>query len=357
MKKRLFTTTLLMVGLIPALVGCGSPQPTPTPKYPENITLDKEDATLLYTEGASTQESVVLTATVTPSDYTQGTITWGGGKSYDTTYVTLKPSADGKSCTVTAAAVCKDGVEVYAKIMGESGELTARCTVYVNAPKVHATSIEFTDTTPRNATINNVILLNYTTVPATHNDLIQATSSDTSVATGIPITTKGYVQVSPKGPGTATFTIAAFDGEVEKCRCTQTVTVTVSDALDVTVTPGQKVKTSFDNVKQEEAGWNVFKFTLGSNVTISKSNKFSITVTPKDATAPDVSQVKCFVGMTEKGSSNWIVNTAYNEDSYVEYNKEYSDVLVAGKVYYIQIKNKVALTSKAYDVHVELPAA
>lgn len=349
-----------MLGFIPALVGCGGsqPQPKPTPKYAESLTLNKENVTLIYTEAASEEKSCVLTVTVSPSDYTQGTITWGGGKAEDgTAYVSLSPSADGKSCTVTAAKVCKDGVDVYAKIAGETEEITATCNVVVNAPKVHATAIQFNDTTARTGSIANLIKLEYTTTPAVVDDDIKVTSSNEEVATGLAIGSKHYVQVSPKGPGTTVFTIAAYDEDIKKCECKQTVTVTISEANDITVTPGQKVKTQYSGLFQGNGEWNIFKFSLEDDVTISPTNKMKITVTPKDATAPDTTAIPCFIGLTEKGKTDWILNTAYDEISYVEGPKEYNRVLKADQVYYIRIQNKAALASGNYDVHVELPAA
>jgi len=159
LKKAILTT---MVAI--SLTSCGGGGDTTI--FATDIKLDKETAELvLDTEGKTT---VTLNATVSPTNYNHGTLTWGGGKSYDNEIVSLTPSNDGKSCVLTAKKV--GTAEVTVTIPGKDKELISRCNVTVKPKQVHVTSITAEKTEIKN--FKETVTVGITINPTGYTDSI-----------------------------------------------------------------------------------------------------------------------------------------------------------------------------------------
>ena len=198
----------------------------------DGITLSQSALTL--TEG----ENATLTATVTPANASDKTVTWS---SNDTAVATV--DATGK---VTAVA------PGTATITAKAGEKTATCTVTVKAKIIEVTGITL-DKTTATLTVGDNLTLTATVAPANATDkTVTWTSSDAAVAT---VDATGKVTAVKAG----TATITANAGEK-----TATCTVTVN-AKTIAVTGITLSRTEVTLVE-------------------GKSLTLTATVTPTDAT-------------------------------------------------------------------------
>ncbi|MEE1121866.1 MAG: Ig-like domain-containing protein [Prevotella sp.] len=169
------------------------------------ITLDKTTAEL--TEG----ETLALTATVTPEDATDKTVTW---TSSDETVATVK---DG---VVTALKAGK------ATITAKAGEVSATCKITVNAKVIPATGITL-DKTTAEMIEGETLTLTATVSPEDATDkTVTWTSSDETVAT----VKDGVVTALKAGK----VTITAKAGEVS-ATCEITVNAKVIPATGITL--------------------------------------------------------------------------------------------------------------------------
>ena len=166
-----------------------------------NIILSQSSATL--TEGGT----LTLTATVTPDDATDNSITWS---SSNTSVATV--DANGK---VTAKAA---GTATITATANDGSGVKASCVVTVEKKVVAVSSITLSQSS---ATLTEGETLSLTaTVKPTNatNKGITWSSSNTSVAT---VDTNG--KVTAIAPGTATITATANDGSGAKASCEVTV--------------------------------------------------------------------------------------------------------------------------------------
>ncbi len=166
------------------------------------VTLNKSELTL--TEGGSEK----LTATVTPADATDKTVTWESDK---TSVATV-----GKDGTVTAVAAGT------ATITATAGGKSATCEVTVNAKEVAATGVTINKDTLTLTEGGASDTLTATVTPANSTDTVAW--SVTEGKEYIEITPNGNtVTVKPVAAGTATITATAGD-------FSDTCTVTVNAA-------------------------------------------------------------------------------------------------------------------------------
>ena len=115
-----------------------------------NISLSNNE--LSIDNGSST----TLTATITPSDATNKTITWSANNSN----VTLVP--DGLSCTVTGNAI---GSSVITAASNDGSNISATCNVTVNAVVVAVTGVSL-DTTEASVDVGSSVDLTATISPS-----------------------------------------------------------------------------------------------------------------------------------------------------------------------------------------------
>jgi len=335
----------------PFLFGCTQ---VSQPILATGISLSETSKSLTYDPDAQVKESFTLTATVTPSNYNHGTITWDGGKHYDDVYVILTPSEDGKTCKVTANKVITEGVNVYARIQGDGKEYNACCEVKVLKKKVHATAIEFTDTTAKTIKVLESASVGYTVTPSENDDTILAKSSDTNVVTAIANTQTKQILITAKGAGTATITLSCWDDDTKKCESTTSLSVTVEEPTSLNYTLGSTAVNKLNNVKTDVNAVNIYSISPSSNVVLQKLTPMSLKVTPKDGTAVDLNNCNCTIGLMKKGTQNWIFLGMQSSATY-ESNDAYT--LEAGQVYYVKVTNNAALASASFDIHVTMPAA
>ena len=177
------------------------------------ITLDPTSVTLTAGETAS------LTATVSPADATDKTVTWSSSK---------ESVATVKDGTVTAVAAGT------ATITAKAGDKSATCTVTVKAKEIPVTGITL-DPTSVSLVIGKLTLLTATVSPADATDkTVTWSSSDESVA----VVMEGVVEALAEG--TATITAKAGDKSAT-CEVTvipdpemkiKTALMKIYDALD-----------------------------------------------------------------------------------------------------------------------------
>jgi len=350
MKKLLKAFTALFIAS-PALFGCTK---VDAPILAKGISLDITSKSITYDPDAAQKESFVLTATVTPSNYTYGTITWSGGKSYDDEYVKLTPSADGKTCTVTANKVCTDGVNVYAKISGDKQEYSASCEVKVLKKKVHATSIEFTDTTAKTIKVKEAIAIPYTVTPAVNDDLVSATCTVDGIVSATPNVNDKTIIITGKLPGTTKVKISCWDDETKKCESTTEVTITVAEPASLNYTLGETVVNTVSNIATTLNASNTFKITPSANIVLSSTSQMKLMVTEKGGKAVDLTLYHVTVGLMKKGTNNWIFVGLNSEATYSAADPY---TLEAGQDYYVVVNNTTPIPANEYDIHVTMPAA
>lgn len=163
------------------------------------VTLDCEELHLLI------YDTHTLTATVTPADATDKTVTW---QSDDTSVATVD---DGE---VTAKGVGTTIVTAHA------GSFSARCTVSVEEPVVPVTGIEL-DQTELHLNIGDTQTLKATVTPEDANDKSVTWESDNSLVATVD---KGTVTAT----GTGTAVVTARAGEFS-AHCTVRVVAPVSE--------------------------------------------------------------------------------------------------------------------------------
>ncbi|MBO6299666.1 MAG: Ig domain-containing protein [Lachnospiraceae bacterium] len=222
------------------------------------ITLNKTSVTL---EEGKTES---LTATVTPEDATDKTVTW---TSSDTGIATV--DEEGK---ITAVAVGNAVIIVTATNGTESAgdDKTTTCIVNVVAagtPKTDVTGVTLTktETNIREGEIEN---LKYTVAPDDASDkTVTWTSSDETVAT---VDADG--KVTAVAAGTATITVTATNG-------TDDTADDKTATCEVTVTAATEPKTDITGVTLDKAELTVEE---------GKTETLAATVTPEDASSKDV---------------------------------------------------------------------
>ena len=169
-----------------------------------DITLDKTSASL------KAGETVTLTATVSPSDATDKTVTWS--------------TSDASVATVSNGVVTAKKVGT-ATITAKAGDKTATCKVTVEATQV--TSITL-DKTSASLKAGETVKLTATVTPSDATDkAVTWSTSDASVAT----VSNGVV--TAKKVGTATITAKAGD-KTATCKVTVVATPVTSITLDKT---------------------------------------------------------------------------------------------------------------------------
>ncbi|MBP3574425.1 MAG: leucine-rich repeat protein [Prevotella sp.] len=212
----------------------------------DNITLDKTVAEM--TEG----ETLTLTATVTPEDATDKTVTW---TSSDETVATVK---DG---VVTALKAGKT------TITAKAGEVSATCEITVNAKVIPATSIAL-DKTTAEMIEGETLTLTATVTPEDATDkTVVWTSSDETVAK----VKDGVVTALKAGK----VTITAKTGEVS-ATCEITVNAKVIPATGITLD-----KTTAEMIEGET-------LTLTATVTPEDATDKTVTWTSSDETVAKV---------------------------------------------------------------------
>jgi len=242
---------------------------TVSPVYVTNVNLDKSSLTLA--EG----ETYALTATVSPSNATDKSVTWSSNKtsvaSVSSSGVVIAQSAGNATITVTTS----------------DGAKTASCVVTVK-PRVTGVSLDNTDIT---LSLGETRTLMATVSPADAIDKsVTWSSNNTSVAT---VSSSGVV--TAKGIGSATITVRTNDGGK-----TATCSVTVrpiyvsgvslnkyslslyendSETLIATVSPSNA---SNKNVSWSSSNSTVANVSASGQVTARASGTADIMVTTED---------------------------------------------------------------------------
>ena len=315
------------------------------------IALDKTTAEL--TEG----ETLTLTATVTPEDATDKTVTW---TSSDETVATVKNGV------VTALKAGK------ATITAKSGEVSATCEITVNAKVIPATNITL-DKTTAELTEGEILTLTATVTPEDATDkTVTWTSSDETVAKVV----NGVVSALKTGKAT----ITAKSGEVsatceitvnakvipatgialdktiaeltEGETLTLTATVTPEDATDKTV-----VWTSSDETVATVANGVVTALKAGKATITAKVGDVSatceITVNAKVIPATGIALDKTTAEMTE-GETLTLTATVTPEDAtdktIVWSSSDETIATVANGVVTALKAGKTTITAKAGEV-------
>lgn len=158
--------------------------------------------------------SVTLTATITPSDATNKTITWSANNSN----VTLIPN--GLSCTVTGSAI---GSSVITAASNDGSNISATCNVTVNAVVVAVTGVSL-DKTEASVDVGSSVDLTATISPsnATNTAVSWRADNDKVIVTPNSL----YCTVQGVTPGTSTVTVTTDDGSH-----TAACTITVNDEV------------------------------------------------------------------------------------------------------------------------------
>ena len=175
-----------------------------------NIEIDQGDTLTTNVRGSGT-----LTATVTPSDHTDGSVVW----SSDNTNVVTVNSISDISATFTAGSVGGS-----ATITARVGDETDTITVYVNLP---ATNIEIDqgDTLTTNLTGSGTLTATVTPEGHTDGKVVWTSSSP------------GIVSVSEAGPTSATFTAGSVGSAIITAQVggeTDTITIYIAYIDDST---------------------------------------------------------------------------------------------------------------------------
>lgn len=181
-------------------------------------------------------DTQTLTATVTPSNATDKTVTWTSSK---TTVASVSSSG-----VVTAKAAGTATITVTTN----DGSKTATCTVTVTEATVSVTGVSL-DKTSLSLIIGNTQLLTANVIPENATDKsVVWSSSNTNVAT---VSSSGLV--TAKKVGTAIITVSTNDGAK-----TATCSISVEYAIPVAVDLGLSVKWASFNIgaaKPEDTGY------------------------------------------------------------------------------------------------------
>ncbi len=205
------------------------------------VTLDKTSANL------TVGETLTLTATVSPTNATDKTVSW-----YSSNEAVATISSSGK---ITAKAA---GTTVVWAESNSNPTISASCTVTVKAATVAVTGVTLNKTS-ESLTVGNTLTLTATVAPTNAtNKNVSWSSNNTSVAT---VSASGVV--TAKSAGTATITVTTVDGS-KKATCNITV-----NASTVSVTGVTLDKTS-------------------ANLTVGETLTLTATVTPTNATNKNV---------------------------------------------------------------------
>ena len=205
------------------------------------VTLDKTSLTM--TEG----ETQSLTATVTPDNATDKSLSWSSSNNSVATI-----SSDGQVTAVSAGSAT-------ITVKTNDGGKTATCTVTVKAKVISVTGVSL-NTTSLTMTEGDTQTLTATVSPSNATDKsVTWSSSNTSVAT---VSSSGVV--TAKSPGTATITVRTNDGG-------KTATCTVTVKAKVIPVTGISLNTSSMTMKVGE--------TKALSATVTPSNATDKTVT------------------------------------------------------------------------------
>ena len=203
------------------------------------VSLDRSEASL------KVGESVTLSASVSPSDAANRSVTWSSSDS-------SVASVDGNG-VVTAAKAGKATI----KVTTDDGGFKASCTVTVSAPSVTGVSLDRSEASLK---VGESVTLSATVSPSdASNRNVTWSSSDSSVAS-----VDGSGVVSAAKAGKATITVTTEDGGF-KASCTVTVAAPgvsgVSlDQNDVSLSVGESVTLSAtvspDNASDRSVSWS-----------------------------------------------------------------------------------------------------
>jgi uncharacterized protein YjdB len=182
-------------------------------------------ATVSFTSIGATQQ---LTATVTPANATNKTVTWSSSNTSVATVNQTSGLVTATGCgTATITATTQDGNK------------TATCAITINIP---VTGVTISPTTVSLTSIGATQQLTATVAPATAcNKTVTWSSSNTSVAT---VSTSGLVTAT--GCGTATITATTQDGN-KTATCPITVNIPVTS---VTISPSTVSLTAINATQQ-----------------------------------------------------------------------------------------------------------
>ena len=180
------------------------------PVYVANVSLDKTSLTFSAFNATQT-----LTATITPSNASNKTLTW---TSSNTNIATVDNNG-----VVTAKGY---GTATITATTTDGSNKSATCSVTVAAP-ILVTGVSLSQTSLTFSALNTTQTLTATVTPSNaDNKTLTWTSSNTNVAT---VSSSGVV--TSKGNGTATITAKATDGSNISATCTVTVIESVHTSI------------------------------------------------------------------------------------------------------------------------------
>ena len=216
------------------------------------ISLNKTSLSLRETETAQ------LTATVTPEDAADRSVTWS--------------SSDNSTATVSSEGVVtaiKAGTATITATTNDGSNLKATCTVKVSIMPVSSITLNLTEKTlEEGETVN----LTATVQPANaSNKTLTWSSSDESVAT---VNANGTVTAIKAG--TATITVKATDGSNASASCTVTVKASVVLVEGITLNVTEQTLTEGETLA------------LTANVTPENATNKTLTWTSSDETVATV---------------------------------------------------------------------
>ena len=260
-------------------------------------------------------EAASLTATVSPDNATNKTVTW---KSADETVATVTDNGDG-TATVTAVGNGTTTITVTT----EDGEYSASCNVRVTTP---VTGVSL-DRTAAEVYLGTTQTLTATVTPETaSNQNVSFTSSNTDVATVAAGQTAGTCVITPVATGTTTITVTTEDGAK-----TATCAVTVK-AYTVT----------FRNDDEAQTSLQTNQYAYGDRPS------YTGTVMPTKASTAQYDYV--FRGWTVDGTATYTTETGLPEvTADATYTAVYEPVLRRYRVTFVDEDGTMVLRASAYD--------
>ena len=262
------------------------------------VSLNRDSLTLDVNENEN------LTATITPSNATNKTVTW-------------ESSAPGVATVDTSGkvtAVAQGSANITATAADGSGE-KASCSVTVNAPTpVPVTGISLNkDSTT--LTVGDTETLTATITPdnATNKGLLWTINNTDIIKFHEGAITNDSQTISAVSPGTAIITVAATDGSGVSATCTVTVyakTTITTQPQSVTVTAGQSatfsVTATGGNLRYQ---WQINSGNGWSDITGATDASYTI---DRTTTAMSGNQYRCIVtgdsGETTSSAATLTVN-------------------------------------------------